>query len=81
VEGGRSARRAALTEAAHGLAGGQRLHGHAAFLVLVDRVGIGPQAAVGAGPDDEIPDALWRPIGLQPATRLRTPAPESWMLR
>jgi hypothetical protein len=54
VEGGCGVRRIQFTEAAHGLAGGQRLHGHAALLELLDRVGIGPHPAVGAGADDQV---------------------------
>jgi hypothetical protein len=54
VEGGRGACRIQFTQAAHGLAGGQRLHGHPALLELLDRVGIGPHAAVGARAHDQV---------------------------
>jgi hypothetical protein len=54
VEGGRGACRVKLSEPAHGLAGGQRLYGHAPLLQLLDRVGIGPHAAVGAGAHDQM---------------------------
>jgi hypothetical protein len=54
VEGGCGACRVELTEAVHGLAGGQRLHGHAALLELLDDVGIGPHAAVSAGAHDQV---------------------------
>jgi hypothetical protein len=54
MEGGRGTRRVELSEPAHGLAGGQRLHRHAALLELLDRVGIGPHAAVGAGAHNQV---------------------------
>src|SRR5829696_5954248 len=54
VEGGRGACRVKLSEAAHGLAGGQRLYGHAPLLQLLDHFGIGPHAAVGASAHDQM---------------------------
>src|SRR4029453_14066353 len=54
VEGGCGVRWIQFTEAAHGLAGRQRLYGHAPLLQLLDRVGIGPHAAVGAGAHDQV---------------------------
>ena len=63
VEGGRGTPRVQLTEAAHGLTGRQRLHGHAPILELPDRVGIGPQAAVGAGPHDQVRGKLLHDLG------------------
>ena len=54
VEGGRGVCRVELTEAVHGLAGGQRLYGHPALLELPDRVGIGPHAAVGPRADNQV---------------------------
>jgi hypothetical protein len=54
VERGRGACRIQFTEVAYGLAGGQRLHGHAPLLQLLDRVRIGPHAAVGTGPHDQM---------------------------
>ena len=62
MEGGRGACRVELTEAAHRLGGGQRLHGHAALLQLEDRVGIGPHAAVGAGPHDQVRGKLLKDL-------------------
>jgi hypothetical protein len=54
MEGGRGACRVKRSEPAHGLAGRQRLHGHAAFPELLERGGIGPHAAVGAGAHDQM---------------------------
>jgi hypothetical protein len=58
-----SACRVELSEAAHGLAGGQRLQSHAALLELPDRVRIGPHAAVGAGPNDQARGMLVQDLG------------------
>jgi hypothetical protein len=52
MEGGRGACRVKRSEPAHGLAGRQRLHGHAALPELLERGGIGPHVAVGAGAHD-----------------------------
>src|ERR671923_1585913 len=54
VECGCGACRVELSEPAHSLAGGQRLHSHATLLELLDRVGVGPHPAVGTGPHDEL---------------------------
>jgi hypothetical protein len=63
VEGGRGACRVKFTEAAYGLACGQRLHRHAAVLELLDRVGIGAHAPVGAGADDQVGRELVQDLG------------------
>jgi hypothetical protein len=76
MKGGRSACRVELTEPAHGLAGGQGLHGHAALLELPDRAGVGPQAAVGAGAHDEVAGELVQLAGW--AAPGRSPRPMSW---
>ena len=54
MEGGRGAWRVKRSEPAHGLAGRQRLYGHAALPELLERGGIGPHAAVGAGAHDQM---------------------------
>jgi hypothetical protein len=54
MEGGRGACRVKRSEPAHDLAGRQRLHGHAALPELLERGGIGPHAAVGAGAHDQM---------------------------
>ena len=79
MKGGRSACRVELTEPAHGLAGGQRLHGHTSLLQLLDRVGIGPHPAVGARTHDQVRRELVQHVGevveYQRVTLLAPPVP------
>ena len=76
MEGSCGVRRIQFTEAAHGLAGGQRLHGPAAVLELLERVGIGPHAAVGAGADDQVGRKFAEDLGkVVEDERVAVPAP------
>ena len=54
MESGRGACRVKLSKPAHGLVGGQRLYGHASLLQVLDHLGIGPHAAVGAGAHNQV---------------------------
>ena len=79
VEGGRGTPRVQLTEAAHGLAGRHHLHPHAPILELPDHLGIGPQAAIGAGPHHQVRRKLLQDLNKvvhdQPMAVLAPPVP------